>query len=158
MPEGSILRTLHRKQSFLGEASSLGIKYFLVRASTLDSLDIFQKWMTQGTLELTSGCASDIVGSVDSLICQLPRSLILQATPENFFDRASLTGLQIQDVMYNTASRLNRATGPQIWAHWGEQAARFPWTAEETKQLLKQGYMEDWRSDIEMLKQGGSAA
>ena len=36
--------------------------------------------------------------------------------------------------------------------------ARVPLTEGRTKQLLKQGYMEDERAAIEMLKQAGSVA
>ena len=96
--------------------------------------------------------SSDIVGCIDRLNCKLPRPLILQEIPGNFFEKASLTGLRrvktlyiiltrkrhdrdsesvtnvtpSQDVIYNAASRMNPVIGPQIWARWGEQVARLP--------------------------------
>ena len=158
--EGSVLHALRRVEDYLRKPRSTHPYplYIAVTAGNQQVLEMFLKWANKGTLELASGMASDIVECIYRLASTLQCTLIMQDLPENFFQSATLTGMQSKDIIYTTAARINKDIGPSIWAQWDEQLARLPWTATETNDLHKAGYMTDEKTAILMLKETGSTA
>ena len=156
--EGSLLHALRLVERYSGN-NVLAPKYIAVNVGNQETQNTLLKWFNKGDLDLMSGFATEIIRSFRRLVAaEFECTAIFRDLPESFFEDARLTGESSPDVIYATALRVNKEIGPQVWKRWGEQIARLPWTTQETKTKLKNGYIEDELRAIDMLKEVGSTA
>ena len=130
--------------------------FYQVRTGTWGLMMGLIKWFNEGSSDLVSAAAADIVMVLGRLETELVCPLILRPLPGDFFEATKDRGTRAQDVISTTAKRLFAEIGPLAHRQFGSRIARLPWTSEEVKRNCKTRYKADEARVLRALEQVGS--
>ena len=155
--EGCVLHALALVEELLNEGGTEG-GFLDVQVGDRGTIQALRRWFTRGTLCLGSAMASEIVERLNEIVPRLPVTLIMSSVPVRFLEKAGILGSNPEDIIYGTAKRMFDRVLKLGRDKWGEQIARIPRTAEETKAHLTARYRYDEALFLQRLQERGSEA
>ena len=141
--EAGLLHALLLVEQHDHQAGTNPPPFHQVRTGTWGLMMGLIKWFNEGSNDLVSAAAADIIVTLGRLEAALKCTLILRPLRGDFFEATQVRWIRAQDVISTTAKRLFTEVGPLAGRQFGSRIARVPWTSEEAKKICKIRYRAD---------------